>query len=293
MPSVKRSLPILALTGLSLFGCVNLQEKQNHSEVENTNIKSADVEQPARSKAELDELRNFITQYQPETIFNAYETMIPKVIEAFKSGDKSIIAATVSYPFEMKHPVPDIKNQTQMQERFDEVLDEKFIQEVANSTLADWKTMGWRGIMFKNGSIWATESGKLFRIRADTAAAKAVYDKTMQAYRLTLHPSLRVFEEVRIEWTLERFKIRIDDMGDKGYRYAAWPSHKSQLEKPDIILEGGTVHYEGSAGYHSYEFVNGKYKYSVYVGYSEDDSSGSLSVTKGDTSIFFEKYFEK
>jgi hypothetical protein len=260
---------------------------QSHVEIEN-----ADVQDSTISHENLEELNRSIKQLQPKTIFDAYDEMIPKVIAAFRTGNKRVIAATVLYPFEMSEPVADIKNEAEMLIRFDEVFDTDIIQEVGNSSLADWKIMGAKGIMFKQGSIWATDFGKLFRIRADTLVAKAVLDNTLQAYRLTLHPSLREFKEVRLEWTLERFKIRIDDLGEKGYRYAAWPSHKSQLEQPDIILEGGTVHYEGSAGYHSYEFKNGKYNYSVYVGFSQDDSSGSLNVSKGDESIFHEKYFE-
>jgi hypothetical protein len=211
------------------------------------------------------------------------------VIAAFKSGDKRKMAETISYPLELPKPLPPIISTEDMLERFDLVFDQEMIDKIAHSTLSDWDLMGWRGVMFENGQVWAEESGKLFRVRANTSAMQAAIAAAYQEEKKKLHASIADYNKPVLSWNSKRFNVRIDDMGDAGYRYAVWPGNKFQNDKPDLVLEGGTVRHEGSGNYAHYTFKNGHYQYHVSEG-GEGMSIGSLNVFKGETRLVTVKF---
>ena len=72
--------------------------------------------------------------------------------------------------------------------------------------------------------------------------------------RKRLHPSLHQFIYPGLEWKTKNYTIRVDEVQDREYRYAAWFKGQSTLDQPYLILEGGTYHAEGSGGNHHYKF---------------------------------------
>ena len=100
-----------------------------------------------------------------------------------------------------------------------------------------------------------------------------------------LYHKLKKFDSSELVCVTDKFKIRIDYLGDN-YRYAVWPINKSQLEKPDLILTNGKWVAEGTGGNGYYEFTNGVYKYQVdQVVIGPVGENGSLRIYKNDKLI--------
>ena len=99
---------------------------------------------------------------------------IRKVINTIKGGSEKKIASLVKYPLAMSYPVPDINNEEEFIERFDEVFDEAILEKIASSSIDDWNTVGWRGIMFDLGMVWLDYDGFIKGINYETSIAKKI-----------------------------------------------------------------------------------------------------------------------
>ncbi len=80
-----------------------------------------------------------------------------------------------------------------------------------------------------------------------------------------LHESINEYLRAVFEWEMERFTVRVDDMGEEGYRYVSWGKTKKQNQKPDLIIMNGSLILDGSGGNHVYSFRNGDYEYRCAV----------------------------
>ncbi len=208
---------------------------------------------------------------------------IGALIAAFKTGDKQVIAEYIAYPLWRMAPIPSIKNRQQFIARYDEVFDETIIGKIIASNIEnDWSVVGSHGIMFARGEMWIDFSGKIIGVNLLTEAEKRVRAQLIADQRSKLHESVREFSEPLEEWITRKYHIRIDDMGDHDYRYAAWSLNKAVGDKPDIELFHGQITYQGNGGDCTYTFSNGKYKYvcSVYVMRQESEPPGELEVYK-------------
>ncbi|MGX5175313.1 hypothetical protein ACUR5C_14940 [Aliikangiella sp. IMCC44653] len=216
----------------------------------------------------------------------AVNEKLPYIISAFRTGQPYCIAQVFVYPFEMPEPLKDIENQEEMISRIDEVVDEKLIQLIANSTISDWEKVGWRGSMLNNGMVWAGESTWLGTISVRTEKFIERAKHVTETQKKYLHSSLHNMEYPVLSWNSDKFNIRVDYMGDHMYRYAVWPGNKSQQEKPDLILTNGEkIWSNGSLKYPRYEFKNGRYTYTVGKLWNPewpDHKIGDLSVIKKD-----------
>jgi hypothetical protein len=212
---------------------------------------------------------------------------VESAVTAFKktvSGrDRKALAEFVAYPLQRMVPLPRICNPEQFLEAFDEILDDALLRSISASTLTeDWAEMGWRGIMFQNGALWLNDEGKITAINYQTEPGKNKRAALMEAERKSLHASLRQFMEPVLEWKTIDYRIRIDRISDDTYRYAVWPVHKEHSEKPDLVLNNGSVTFEGSGGNHHYDFKSGTNLYRCYVNLigASDMQPGELEVQK-------------
>ena len=224
-----------------------------------------------------------------------YVKVVQPLIEAFKSKDKSTIINLVTYPLKRQYPIPSIKNKEEMLLRFNEVFDAKLSESIAQSDIQkDWESVGWRGIMFSYGQLWLVTTGKIFSVNYHSVKEQEIKAQIIAKQKENLHQSVKIFKKAILEWKTKRFHIRIDDLGDENYRYAAWPVHKKTSAKPDIVLEKGKVVYSGSGGNHHYEFTNGAYTYQcdVTVIGADDSPPGSIEVLKNGKRIFYQNVIE-
>ena len=129
-----------------------------------------------------------------------HESVLP-VIAAFKTQDKTAIAAHIRYPLKRQYPLPDIKNEAEFINRFDEVFDDELVAVIGSSNInTDWDSVGWRGIMLNNGVMWLDTDGKIIGINSHTAKEQAFAIRLIEQDKQSLHSSINTFEEPVLDW---------------------------------------------------------------------------------------------
>lgn len=215
--------------------------------------------------------------------------------QAVKSGNKVDVAAYIDYPLLRVSPVPNIANKDEFIKRYDEVFDEELIKVITQSTIDDWSPVGWRGVMLNDGMIWFDYNGTVSAINHSTAKEEVVKQEVLKKIQNSLHPSIASMLRPMLEWKTEKFRVRVDEVSNSKYRYAAWPVAKPISDKPDLVLQNGVVVQDGTGGNHYYEFRNGAYTYQIHVNemrMSESDPVGALIVLKKDKQIVKQEVVE-
>jgi len=235
------------------------------------------------------------------------DSVLSKFISAVKEKDSESISKMVNYPFKRYYPLPDIKNDGEFTDRYNEVFDDSLQRIIVESDLhADWTEVGRRGIMLRNGLLWLDTEGRLIRVNYES---KGEHDKRLGLIRqekVLLNESIRDFIEPMFVWETKKFRIRVDQTGTNEFRYASWRIGKNQSEKPDTILTqgelvftgnpdllliNGEIIYTGSGGNHYFLFKNGDYEYEcrVIVLGTMKSPPGYLIVSKNGKEILKEK----
>ncbi|WP_010391126.1 hypothetical protein [Pseudoalteromonas undina] len=224
-----------------------------------------------------------------------HESVLP-VISAFKAHDKTAIAAHIRYPLKRRYPLPDIKNEAEFINRFDEVFDDELVTIIGSSNInTDWNKVGWRGIMLNNGVMWVDTDGKVIAVNTQNTTEQAHAEKLIAQDKQSLHSSIKTFQKPILDWKTANYRVRIDNLGDGNFRYASWNIDKSPRDRPDIVLIHGEITFSGSGGNHSYTFKNGRYSYILHVTVIGCDTSppGWLEVYKNDKQLLFEDVVSK
>ncbi|WMS93768.1 hypothetical protein RB215_10880 [Pseudoalteromonas sp. HL-AS2] len=219
-----------------------------------------------------------------------HEFTLP-VIAAFEGDDKAAITSLVYYPLKRRYPIPDIKDEAELINRFDEVFDDELTAVIASSNIdTDWDSVGWRGIMLNNGVMWVDTAGKIIAVNTQNAKEQALAKSLIKQGKQSLHASINTFEKPVLDWKTANYHIRVDDLGDHNFRYAVWGIDKKPSDKPDMVLLNGDITFEGSGGNHNYTFKNGRYSYVLQVTIIGCDTSppGWLEVYKGDELLLAE-----
>lgn len=194
-------------------------------------------------------------------ITNENAKVLSQFIQAARKNDRRTMAGLIHYPLRRHYPIPPINNAGEMLQRFDHVFDRELINEIASSSISkNWSAVGWRGIMLNQGVIWAHYDGYLYVINNQSEFESKLQAHLIEEEKHQLHPSLKdLLQPVLIACDNRRI-IRID--GTKsGYRYTAWPADKKQNQKPELIIEGGSLDVQGTMRFHTYEFKSGSYLY--------------------------------
>jgi len=214
-----------------------------------------------------------------------YQNMVNDIIGVFATGQKEKIADLFVYPIPMQYPNPDILTEEELIRRFDEVFDDKLLNDISASDASDdkvWSAVGWRGIMFYGGDVWINYEGKIIKVNYVTTTQQEKVAQLISLQKETLHVDLKSFLRPIFEDDIGQYHIRIDLMEGHSYRYASWSKGKRISQKPDIIVMNGTITYEGTGGDLYYKFLNGSYEYRFSVFYvgTEDTPPGRLVVLK-------------
>ena len=72
-----------------------------------------------------------------------------------------------------------------------------------------------------------------------------------------LHPSLSEYQSLVSLFRTERNLVRIDAMPDSTFRYEAWPKDATMLDKPELVIKGGTFNEDSS----EWVFLNENFEY--------------------------------
>lgn len=199
-------------------------------------------------------------------------------------GHKQIakLAAITQYPLRRQYPLPAIKNKEDMIKRFNEVFDDSIVKAIGKSNPKnDWSEVGWRGIMLFNGDIWLDDKGRLIAVNYQNKGERIRRDQLIAAERKKLHESLRQFIRPVLILETKKYRIRIDEIAEGEYRYASWPLTAKTGDKPDLIVNKGTLDFDGTGGNHSYKFTNAGYTYECYI-----DEMGATTSKPADLTIY-------
>lgn len=238
---------ILIYCCFSLIGC------QNNSD----NIEEATTENPTTLENEASTNEDILSK-----------NVNPKVaqfISYVKNDDINAIASTTKYPLSRKYPLPDITSSTEFTTQYDDIFDSDLKEKILESDpVNDWKTVGYRGIMLHNGTLWLDTEGNLIAVNSISDVEQNKRDALIEKDKASLHESLKDFDEPVAIMETKRFRIRIDEVDEK-YRYASWETQQKQSKKPDLIINGGEVIMDGSGGNHYYSFKNEDFTYQCHV----------------------------
>lgn len=195
-----------------------------------------------------------------------YHKYIERFIHDVKSRNIDGMSKYFTFPFTRQSPIPSIKSKKELKHRFHELFDTKLIQSITSSDLNnDWEEMGWRGIMLNNGMIWMDYDGRILAINYQSQLEKQRSIFLIKKDKLWLYKSLRNFDKPILNWETKKFKIRVDLLDQKRYRYASWGINKKYSDEPDLVLNNGQLIFQGSGGNHHYSFKTGKYSYIISV----------------------------
>lgn len=135
--------------------------------------------------------------------------------------------------------------------------------------------------MLNNGLLWLNYDGTIRGVnysskfeRAEQKRLLQLRDELREQERSKLYHSLREYTSPVLDWNTDSYRIRIDQIHDKEYGYAAWKADASHGAKPDIVLYNGIEQRCGmeccgscGGGDIIYGFTNGEYLYEVATSY--------------------------
>lgn len=217
------------------------------------------------------------------TLSPKQEKEIKKFILLFKKNETEEIVKRISYPLVRDFPIPAIQNEVEMNTYFDEVFDESLKTEIAKSTPSDWSQVGWRGIMLNQGVVWLSDDATTITgINYRSKKADERYSKLIEAQKAAVHTSISEFKRPIFSSITASYMIRIDETTEGVFRYVSWKAGQKQSEKPELVLNKGSVEYSGSGGNCVYIFRSGKYIYRVFRNVMGEgyDKAVTLSVEK-------------
>jgi len=199
-----------------------------------------------------------------------------------RKNDKQGIANLIQYPLNRAKPLPAIQNSKEFINKFDYIFDDILKKIVLNATEVDITSMGYRGDMLKDGTLWFND-GKIIAINYQSNKERKFAQNVNTFDKNSIHESLKNFNKNVLIIETESYKIRIDELKNLKYRYASWDKDKRESDKPNLILGDGKMESHGTGGDHSYIFEIGIYKYEVYIsilGGEDPNYKGSLIIYK-------------
>jgi hypothetical protein len=150
--------------------------------------------------------------------------VVTDFIKSVKSRNLEELSSRISFPFAREYPIPEIKSKEEFLKRYNEVFDDSLTQMIVNSDPnKDWSPVGWRGIMLFNGELWLDYDGRLIGVNYQSKFEKNEFAELIKIEKRDLYESLREFAQPICVLETSKYRIRIDDLGNWNYRYAAWP----------------------------------------------------------------------
>lgn len=219
----------------------------------------------------------------------------PKAIASFistvKTHDKQALADKVVYPLRRQYPLPAVNNKQEFLSRYNEIIDDSLVNIIAHSDPAkDWSTVGWRGTMLNRGQVWLDEKGQVTGINYQTQKEAEKRAALIAADKAALNPAIRDFKAPVMAFQTDKYRVRIDDMGEDEFRYTSWTLNEKVSDAPELIILDGKFIWEGSGGNHHFLFENKSYTYKVEVTrIGKEKAPPTLTITQGDKTILSQR----
>jgi hypothetical protein len=229
----------------------------------------------------------YIGSAYSQTLDKKYLPVVTGFITSVKSGSIAKLSNKIKYPLNRTYPIPPIKNKQEFTKRYREVFDDELTKKIINSKpLTDWSDVGWRGIMLLNGELWLDTDGKLIAVNHQSKLETKEQARLIDVEKNKLHPSILNFKQPVLVFETAQYRIRIDDLGKRNYRYASWPLKSKMSDKPSLVLSNGQYEPDGSGGSGNFIFKSGVYGYTCFISArGENNALGYLIIKKNDIKI--------
>jgi len=94
-----------------------------------------------------------------------YQDVVLTFINYIKDNNTEKLKTLTSYPLKRAYPLSSIHDEIEFIKRYNEVFDDSLKSKIIESNLKkDWSSVGWRGIMLNNGTLWLDYDGKLLAV---------------------------------------------------------------------------------------------------------------------------------
>jgi hypothetical protein len=194
---------------------------------------------------------------------------IASLKKIMSSGNRHQIVELIQYPLRRPYPLKSINSPQECLLRFDEVFDEAILAEIEKSNLnEDWDRVGWRGTIFKSGSLWLNDEYQIQSINHETKKSKALRALAIAKQKEKLPPSLRDFDQPELEWKTSKYVIRVDRKGDD-YRLVVFD--RKFRNKILRVLQNGAHQVEGQLGAFLIDWQSQGKTFRVYSGAAVDE----------------------
>lgn len=196
---------------------------------------------------------------------------IATLIKHIASNDLNQIVSEIHFPLIRPYPIKPIKSKQECLRRFDEVFDEKLLSEIATSDVKgdDWQRIGWRGIGFKNGSLWLNDDYKISCVNHETKKTMALKKKLIDEEKQLLPIALRDFDEPVFEWKTHRYLIRVDKK-QNDYRLVIFKGHTRARVLQELY--NGVFRFEGTMGSFLIDWQSNGKTHRVYSSGESDEN---------------------
>jgi hypothetical protein len=225
----------------------------------------------------------------------AFAQQDPKAVASFisivKTHDKQALADKVVYPLRRQYPLPAVNNKQEFIARYNEIIDDTLVHIIIHSDPAkDWSEAGWRGTMLNRGQVWLDDSGRVTGINYQTQKEAAKRAALIAADKAALNPAIRDFKEPVMVFQTDKYRIRIDDMGNDEFRYTSWTLNEKVSDVPELTIPDGKFIWDGSGGNHHFLFENKSYTYKVEVTrIGKEKQPPTLTITQGNKTILSQR----
>ena len=194
---------------------------------------------------------------------------IASLIKRVGSGDRRQIVVLIDYPLARPYPLKSISTPQECMQRFDEVFDETILSEITKCNLhEDWEQVGWRGIIFKTGSLWLNEDYKIRAVNYETRKTKELKAAAIDKQKQKLPASLRDFDKPELEWKTSKYVIRVDRKGED-YRLVVFDRKKQS--KILHVFHKGVFKFDGNMGAFQIDWKVAGKTYRVVSGNTESE----------------------
>ncbi len=211
---------------------------------------------------------------------------IQSFITHVKNNEVDKVVSSTVYPLRRELPIPPIKNKQEFIKRYADIFDAKLVKMLASSNpYKDWRLMR-DGFMLLDGEVWLDDTGQLIAVNYKSQKETILQKEYDRKDREQLHASLRKFSKRVLILETATYRIRVDELSEDVYRYAAWKVQAKMSDKPDLVLNNGVRNSAGSAGNHDFQFKRGEYTYICDInvlGY--EATPAYLIVKQGDKEI--------
>ena len=224
---------------------------------------------------------------------NKHKEVINEVVAEIESADFKALAKRFEYPF-YRRQTKDTIQETFMPYNLAVFFDDEYRTQIVNSAIDDYWFLNRTGdIVYGEFDFVMTETGQFKSLNRLSFSDQIIIaeKKDLEAEKMQLHDSVKVFRESIIQVQTDNYKIRIDQLADNSYRYAAWPIEAPFTTMPTVLIQNGYIERMGTVNNYDYTFIKDNYKYV----YSENNVGergipiGALMIYAGDKEILYEE----